>query len=213
MFHRTSFLFIPLLFFINRIINKRILVFLFIIGNIFYFFPLIINKIFLPIFLNIIGKFLGGFIDTTLLKLIGYFTSESLAKPSAVSIGYIERVISFLVVLHLEQMIIKKNRKMLIFINCMYIYILLFLYFNFISMLGGRIIILFGFSYWFIYPQIYYTIKQRKLKVYFLSFLILLSFYKTITANLGFNSKYEFASKQLEHKYTSYVKNYKQALD
>jgi hypothetical protein len=212
MFHRSAFLFIPLLFFVKRIINKKLLIFLFVIGNFIYFFPSFINKIFVPIFISIVEKLLGGLIDTTILKLMGYFSSEVLAKPSAISIGYIERIISFFAVLYLEKKIIKINNKMTIFINCIYIYILLFLYFHFIDMLGGRIIILFGFSYWFIYPQIYYAIKQRKLRICFLFFLILLSFYKTITGNIGFNSKYEFASEQLEKNYSTYANNYLNSL-
>jgi hypothetical protein len=163
LFHVTSFFFIPLYFILNKNIPSFILIVLFIIGNIIFLLRIEWVKVFL-LFINFPGK-IGHLVRA-------YLNSSRYSQSFGLSIGYIERTFSFLLVLFLSKKLIKVDKENIIFINLFYLYCFIYLYFSEMYIFIERVVKLFIFSYWIIYPKIYNLIS-KKIKYVFLIFLFL----------------------------------------
>ena len=86
---------------------------------------------------------------------------------------------------------------MFIFINCLFIYLLVFAYFSEIRMLTLRLSNLFFFSYAIIFPTIYKLMANKKYKLYYLLFVFLVAILKV---NGKVNSPiYEYDTVLMEH--------------
>ena len=88
-FHISALLYLPLYFILDRRINMKLIWTLFIIGNVIYLFQIpYLSKILLSV-----GSILGGRINA----LIYFYMADSHFGVSAgITIGYIERAISFI---------------------------------------------------------------------------------------------------------------------
>lgn len=183
LFHISALLYLPVYFIFNVKISKKVILLLFIIGNFMYVFQI---QWFRSILLSF-SVWLPG-----RLKVIteAYLSSKFYSSSYGITIGYIERTLTFLVVYCSSNNLYKINNNNIIFLNAMYLYLFIFLYFSEISILLGRIPILFIFSYWIIYPRIY-SFLSRKYKMVFLGLLLVYGVLKIFEMNDNVLTSYD----------------------
>jgi hypothetical protein len=165
-FHITSMLYLPLYFILNNKYPRKIIFPLFLFGNVIYIFQmqwcrLVLTSItpWVPLRL---GMLLHMYVDRT--------------AQYGITIGYLERFFSFIIIFYFSVKLCKINKINLIYINCYYLYSFIFLYFSEIFIILERVNLLFIFPYWVLYPQIYSFLKKDCKKI----FLIILLFYGII---------------------------------
>jgi hypothetical protein len=168
-FHITSLLYIPLYFVLRRNISKIFILFIFIIGNIFFLLQIQwIKKILVIIFV---------FVNNRLGELIKiYLQSDVHSNAYGITIGYIERQFSFIVVYCFSSYLKKISSYNNIFINIFYFYTFIFLFCSEMEILLGRVALIFIMGYWLLYPQIYSVLSKNKKYI----FVLLLSTYSIL---------------------------------
>lgn len=146
LFHYSSILYLPMYFILNVKWNKKFILFLFILGNIYYLSDI-------RIVMRIIKEY-NTFLPTGIgAKLSGYFSIIPLDFPLGFSLYYFERVIMFLLCWFVSDNL--KNKKYgNIMLNSLYILIFFFLYLSEFSIVAMRFGLLFIYSYWFILPML-----------------------------------------------------------
>lgn len=146
MFHSSSVIYFPMYFILNIKWNRKFILGLFILGNIYYLsnFRLIVNGI------RAFSGYLPGGIGQ---KIAGYISIIPSDFPLGFSIFYIERIAVFLLVYFLGSNLISKKYGN-IFLNSTYISVFIFLFTSELSVISLRIGILFVYSYWFIIPML-----------------------------------------------------------
>jgi hypothetical protein len=102
-----------------------------------------------------------------------YLLSDLWSSSFGISIGFIERTLSFfLFTFFFFDKLLGTKKGNIIFINCFYIYIFLYLYCSEMLIFIQRLPIMFVFSYWVLYPQIY-DLLSKKRKIYFITIFLL----------------------------------------
>lgn len=146
LFHYSSIFYLPMYFILNVKWNKKFILFLFILGNIYYLSDI-------RIVMRIIKEY-NTFLPTGIgAKLSGYFSIIPLDFPLGFSLYYFERVIMFLLCWFVSDNL--KNKKYgNIMLNSLYISIFFFLYLSEFSIVAMRFGLLFIYSYWFILPML-----------------------------------------------------------
>lgn len=146
LFHYSSIFYLPMYFILNTKWNKKFILFLFILGNIYYLSDI-------RIVMRIIKEY-NTFLPTGIgSKLSGYFSIIPLDFPLGFSLYYFERVIMFLLCWFVSDNL--KNKKYgNIMLNSLYISIFFFLYLSEFSIVAMRFGLLFIYSYWFILPML-----------------------------------------------------------
>jgi hypothetical protein len=207
LFHISSVLFFPLYFVLNKRIPKKLVLMLFIIGNIIY----LLQIEWFRVILILISSYLPARLE--ILTDI-YLSHELTSKASGITIGYIERFITFIVLYYNWDKLILAHKYNNIFINIAVIYLFIMLFFSEIVILIGRVGPLFIFHYWFLYPQIY-SFLTKNYKIVFLGLLLIYGFLKmstnsnvqTIYDNILFGHKSYNERVSLIKAYRRYMKN------
>jgi hypothetical protein len=151
-FHWSSFVFIPLYFFIHKKpFSLKIFFILFVIGNLVFLFKISYIK---PL-LGFIADLIGG---TPRWKIHTYLNSDIYAVAYGFSFGYVERIFTACIVMLYYNKLINlddnQKVKMHIFLNAYVFFILINLYFSEMLIVIERFAALFAFSYWILYPKI-----------------------------------------------------------
>ena len=147
LFHWSSLIFFPLYFFIHKKINIRLIILVFLIGNLIY-----LSQIeYITPFVNWLSSFFGEVAEE---RTTMYLASTMFGSQYGLTFGYIERFFTFLLVLSYHKKLIANAKSNVIFINCFFIYIFINLFFSEINIIITRIGILFIFSYWILWPKI-----------------------------------------------------------
>lgn len=182
-FHISSIIYIPLYFIVDRRFNRNFVFLMYIVGNIFY----ILNIQWISPLLDILFPILS--INPRLAVILKQYMKASGAY--SLSIGYIERNISFLLAYHFAPKLEKIDDENRIFNNFFYMYIFLFLYGSCFSIVYERVALLFIFSYWILFPRIYQILSPRY-KSYFLVVFIMYGLIKYTNGNRNILSMYKF---------------------
>lgn len=174
-FHSTALLFIPLYFILTKNIARKLIFIIFLIGNLVYFLELEWIKEFL--------RFINNSIHTPFYDLIEvYLRMQKYSGKWGFTIGFIERSFTFFLVFFFEKKLVSYNSKNNLVIKSLYIYCFVYLYCSEMSIILNRVGLLFIFSYWIIYPQIYMLLSNKK-KYLFLVILLLYGILKCATCN------------------------------
>lgn len=173
-FHITAAIFLPLYFILNKKINKKYLFFIFILGNLIFLANIPLAKT----IIGLIGKLLFGRLASMAISYLDY---KATATGNGLSIGCLERTFTF-IIMYKNYNRIMENDNNLIFYNCLIIYLFVNLFFADMSIITDRVSILFIFSYWVLYPQIY-ELQNRQNKIAFLIILLIYSVLKMISGN------------------------------
>jgi hypothetical protein len=166
LFHVSSFLYLPLYFVLNKSVHRFFIITVFVIGNILFLLQMEWCKFVLLLISSYIPGKLG-----VLLK--AYLKSDFYSSAFGISVGYVERFLTFIVIFCCSRRLLSKSKNNLIYINIYYIYIIIYLYFSEVMILLERIAVLFVFPYWILYPQIYALLSKKQKKI----FLFILLFY------------------------------------
>lgn len=181
-FHSSALLYIPLYFFLNRELPRKIVWLIFIIGNIIFIFQIRWIGIFLGDFVNLIN------IELIKSKALGYATSKISYN---FSIGFFERIFTFIIFTEFYKRIISSNPTFRIFYNLYLIYFIFFFYFSEIHVFTERLSILFIFSYWLIYPKIYELLRTSQARKLFFILFFIFSLLRITVMNSNILSKYD----------------------
>ena len=181
-FHSSAILYIPFYFIAHRDIKRNMLIAIFIICNILF---LTGNGI-LSLLMNTIGKGLGGDYYDIYLR---YTLSYNFAK--GISIGYIERTITFLLVYIFYNRILRFNTYNRMFVNMFLCYYIAYFLLADIEVIAQRISLLFKISYWILIPTLFYVMKYRNNRILYLTYLMIYSFIWTAFTTNNINFKYD----------------------
>jgi hypothetical protein len=183
-FHISAIVYIPMYFLLHRKFSKMLLWSIFIVGNVIFLLQIEYIR---PILITF-GNLLGNQIATA---VSAYLKTDMYNHHYGFSIGYFERVFTYILVMLCYDRLVKQDRLNLIFINA---YVLFFLFFFFcaeISVMTERLPYLFIFSYWILYPKIFDMIKLQTNKLIILPAFILFSSLKIMVGNSNLFAKYE----------------------
>lgn len=184
LFHSSALIYMPLYFFLHKECPKWLMWAIFIVGNIITLLHIGYLQPIMIAFSDIIGGRLA-----VQIKL--YFALDRYSQAYGISIGYIERVITYLLILFFQNQLIQKDRRNILFINAYIIYFIVFFFFSEVMIAVERLTLMFIFSYWILYPELYSLIKSTSRK--YPAFAILISFcvLKTATSSSNFLAKYD----------------------
>ena len=177
-FHISSLIYIFLYPFLTKKISIRLIGLLVIIVNVIYFLNIHITSY----FINILS-FLG---NNTLDKLSMY---QDIGNSYKFSFGYFERTFTMLLCIYLYHRLIQQNEKNIFLINCYLFYYLIHLFFSDVQVFSERIPLLFVFSYWLLYSNIF--ILRYKFRQCIVAILIIISFSKITLGSSNITNYYD----------------------
>lgn len=155
LFHRSAFLYFPFYLILNRKYSTKLILTLFVIGNIIYLLQ--INYI-SSIIWNLAQRY-GGILGIYAGR---YLHSSVYGKNTGFTLGFFERFLTFYFVLRNRSQIEEKLPRGLIIENIIYIYLFIFLYLSEIYVLIERLPFMFIFSYWIIFPFLLLQLKPKR---------------------------------------------------
>lgn len=170
-FHVSSIVYFPMYFILNKKFSKRILITLFVFGNIIYFFHIK----WIAQILKCVGPLLGNSRIGSMIRAYGLISGEF--SSYSFGIGFLERFFTFCIAAGFQDKILKKDKSLLPFLNMLYIFLLIYLYLSEVGVLVERISLLFVFGYYIVYPAVYGCLKRAN-KILFLVCLIIYSILK-----------------------------------
>ena len=180
LFHSSSFLLIPLYFILDKKINRKIILSLFIIGNLFFIFHI-------SLFTTLLNSLITHFSEGVGRKFTAYLLDDS--SKRGFSPSYVERIITFCFFFACSKKFnLYDNSKLRIIINSFYIYVLIPLFFDY-TIFYERVMPLFAYSYWILYPICYFNLSKNKKQIFLLLFIIYGS-YASIHSNNNIIAKY-----------------------
>jgi hypothetical protein len=198
LFHISAVLYLPLYFFINKQHSTKIVIVLFLLGNIVFLLQI-------KWITNILFAF-ADFVDFRLSSLIKrYLTDSYYAESNGITLGYLERNLSFFVIFIFCNKLLNKSKINVIIINCAFIYWFIYLYCSELFIITQRIPILFAFPYWILYPQLYSILSKEKKSI----FLLLLLIYGCLVYSQNASVNYKYENILFEH--SSYSQSKKRA--
>lgn len=163
LFHASAVVYIPLYFILGRKPSKKLMIFIFMLGNAIYIFQIHWVQSILELVAGIISGRLG-------IITVGYLSSVKWTTGYGISIGYLERIMTFLLAIHFMDRLLQKQKDNNVILNLVFIYIFSMLFLSEMSILTDRIGPLFLFSYWVFYPQIYEFLSKEKKIVFLMIF-------------------------------------------
>lgn len=206
LFHQTSLLYIPLYFVLGRNWNRKFIILLFILANIIYLLQIPICQ---PMILKIV-ELIGG--DIMIRKAIDYFTSN---VEYGFSVAYIERVITFLILISFYDKLVTKKSNIL-FSNIFIAYFLIYTLCWDMNIVSSRGSMLFILGYWFLIPLIVENIHIKRNLVLFYTYMFIICSYKIVLNNNNIMAKYDnllFGIESLEKRTDILNKNLHNLID
>ena len=198
-FHITSIIY----FLVTPIINKKLpiplIVALFVVLNIAYLLRIDVSNLLLII---------SNYTDSRISLLINSYIAENTFASTILSIGYIERIITYIIVIFLyKKCNTTYSKSRVIYLNSYIIYFLFYYLLWKSEALSTRVGGLFIFSYWIIYADFFSYLKTKNNKKIFIILFSLYSILKLLSGqsqpyhqykNILFsNEKFEQAEKRI----------------
>lgn len=164
-FHVTSIIYFPLYFFLYKRSPKWFYLLILIFGNIVFLLQI---RFVTPILLMVAGLFGEPF-----EKLVEAYTEGKYSDIEVMmSIGYIERLLTGLLIFCYYDKLMKIRENNAIYINSFILFYSMFFFFSEFAVMGGRLANLFVYSYWIIWIDLFkcFSISNNK-KLYFFFFV------------------------------------------
>lgn len=146
-FHWSIIVLAPCYFFIHRRMPLLVVLALFVVGNIIYLFGL-------PSVSLIIRQVAHFMPEEMQERVLNYVDNAIFSRVYGFTLGYIERTIAFLLVLFVQHRMISDDKRLLIYINAMTIFVLICLYGYEFDIFITRFGALFSFGCWVMYPML-----------------------------------------------------------
>ena len=171
LFHTSSIVFFPLYYILQRRYDRKLLMVLFLIGNIIFLLQIQYLKPILSFLVSPIGGDVKYLVDL-------YFADNENANFYGIAIGYLERLLTTSLFLIYYDRIIRSAKYNLIFLNLYVLYFISFFYFGEIRIVTLRFSNLFTCSYWILYPALFSVISLKNNKILFMFFVSFYSLFK-----------------------------------
>lgn len=181
LFHQTSILFLPLYFFLNKKISKKLVIVYFLCINIIYVLQIPICQ---PIILGVV-EFLGG--NIMLRKAVYYFSTN---VEYGLTFAYIERALTFLLLI-LYYNRLSSNKSNVLFINMFILYLSIYSLCWDMEIISSRGSKLFIASYWFLFPLIFENIQIRNNLICVFLYFVMICSNKLILNNNNIMAQYD----------------------
>lgn len=201
LWHSISVIYIPLFFLFRYKIPMKWIWTIFILLSSFFLFHIS----FMELILNRLGNYTGGKVQELIMA---YLSSEYSLNRYSFSIGFFERIASFILVACYYKKI--KNNTQVIFCNFYICYFFFFMFFSNIEVLASRMSLLFIMAYWIVFPYIYKSVLSLRWKAVFIFLFIAVAFLKVFMGTNKIIYRYDnilFGIESLEER-SKLVKRY-----
>lgn len=204
-FHISAILYFPLYFFFHLRVNRWIFLILFIILNVIFILHI-------PIFIKIVTLILGDS-EGRIQLMVERYTSGNLDEMKTLSIGYLERLLTGILIFCYYNKLIELNNENKIFINAFICYIVMSFMLSDFSEISLRMSGLFIFAYWFLWNDLIKCFSIENNRKLFLAFMTLYCIMKMIGSTNMITSEYDnviFGAKSYEERlyiHNRYSKN------
>ena len=203
--HVSSVIFIPLYFFLHKRLPRLV-----------YIGILVFSAVFLLAQVNFIGPillFIASYLGDFYVELVrNYIEGEMTAIQGFLSVGFLERLFTgFLIICYYDKLV-KINRDNIMFINAFLLYFLSFALFREFEVASRRIALLFVFSYWILWCDLFKCFMYRGNKMLYALFVVCYGVLKIHSLTNGPKMEYDnvlFNIKSYEERYTIYMMNKK----
>ncbi len=205
-FHVSSILYLPLYFFFHKRCPKWLFLSLLIAGNIVFLSGI---KFVTPILIAVASSLGEVYVDLVEAYTEGKYADIQLT----LSIGYIERVLSGILIYCYYDKLIELRKDNIMYINAFLIFYIMFFLFAEFAVIGGRLANLFTFCYWVLWLDLLKCISlpnNKKLYVGYLVIYCLLKIMGTATDETFYYDNLLTGSKSYEERlyiYTRIVDN------
>lgn len=195
-FHVSSILYFPVYFFFHKKPPKWLFVGILIVSNIVFFSGI---KFVTPILVAVAGQ-LGESYE----ELVEFYTEGKYADMQlTLSIGYIERLFTGVLVLCYYDKLMELRKDNVIYINAFLMFYILFFLFAEFAVIGGRLANLFTFCYWILWIDLLKCIalpNNRRLYVGYLVVYCLLKVFGTAVDETFYYDNLLTGSKSYEER-------------
>lgn len=207
LFHSSSIFFFPLYFFLHKKIPQKIIWILFFLGNIIYLaqFQFVAN------IAEYITNVLGGSYQ---LMFENYSTDDLYNKSRGITIGFIERCMSFIILFLSYKKIsntLNKPHIVNIFFNSYLIYFISFTFLSEFSIFTERVAPLFIYSYWILYTYYFRILKTKFIRNVFCLGMLIFGCVKIYVGNNNILADYQnilFGNRTFEQAEARRVTNF-----
>lgn len=203
--HMSSVIFFPLYFFLHKRFPRWLYVGIFIFATLFLLAQ--INFIG-PIMLAVASRM--GDIYVELVR--SYIEGEMTAIQGFISIGFLERLMTGIIIICYYDKLVKISKDNAMFINAFLLYFLSFALFREFEVASRRIALLFVFSYWILWCDFFKCFIYKGNRILYSLFLICYGVLKIHSMTNEPKSQYDnilFGAKSFEERYKIYMINKK----
>jgi hypothetical protein len=201
-FHISAIVYIPMYFLLHRKFPKILLWLVFIVGNMIFLLQI---EYIHPILLSI-----GDLLEGQVAAGISYYLATDMYNhPYGFTIGYFERVLAYMLVMLCYNRLLKQDHFNVVFINAHVLYFFFFFFFAELTVMTQRLPLLFVFSYWILYPNLFALIKIETNKLIIVLVAVLFFSLKVAVGNTNLFTKYDnllFGIKDYEEKKATFSK-------
>jgi hypothetical protein len=183
LFHSSAIIFFPLYFLLHKKISVKILWTIFIIGNFIYLTQI---KFISPILIG-----LSNYMGDRMSILISLYLGSDSNQSHGITIGYLERIISFIIIMKFRKKLFENSVNNIMFFNLFVLYFISNFFFYEISVAIERLTLLFVSAYWILYPAVISLINNIKLRLFFIIALIAYSSLKIVLIYSNIVSRYD----------------------
>lgn len=205
-FHVTSVLYLPLYFFFHKRCPKWLFLLLLIVGNVVFLSGI---KFVTPILIAIAGHLGETYVELVELYTEGKYSDIQLT----LSIGYIERLLSGILIFCYYDKLIEIRKENVMYINAFLVFYIMFFIFAEFAVIGGRLANLFTFCYWVLWIDLLRCIaipNNRRLYIGYIIIYCLLKITGTTIEETFYYDNLLTGSKSYEERlyiYTRVVDN------
>jgi len=172
-FHVSSIFYFPLYFFFHKRCTKWVFLGLFIAGNIVFLTHFKLVSLILTNTVGLIVPKLSGMIEA-------YTEGGYGDLATGISIGYLERLLTGILIFCYYDKLCEIRKENAIFINSYIAYFIFFFYFSEFAIMSGRLSNLFTYFYWIIWIDLLYCFSIDNNRYLFIAFLTIYCIMKMI---------------------------------
>ena len=164
LFHVSSIVYLPLYWILHRRWPKAVFVAVFLVGNAVF----LLRAEFIRPLVEWTAETLGGRFAHLQAQ---YLLNEVFDERYGLSVGYLERILTSLLILGFYQKLHAQRITNRLFVNAYVLYFAFFFFFSEIREFAARFSLLFIFAYWALLPALYEILRVRFNRAVFLAAL------------------------------------------
>ncbi len=200
LFHWSAVFYLPLYFFLHKRMNLVVFIVIFIVGNIIY----LLQIEYIKPFIKFVAPLFGEVAES---RAESYLKSSIFGSQYGITLGYIERVATSLLIMFYYQKLLEKSKSNVLFVNSFIIFFIVYFYFSEITVIVNRVGILFIFTYWILWSQVI-ILAERQIKIALLIFFSVYLNVRIISMTNNILYKYDNIAIGTHESYESRLNTY-----